>query len=37
MAERVRLDEDYIRHRSLGRDLRLVLRTVPVLLRKEGT
>lgn len=36
LAERVRIDEDYIRHRSVVRDIRFVLMTVPTLLRKEG-
>jgi lipopolysaccharide/colanic/teichoic acid biosynthesis glycosyltransferase len=34
--ERVRIDEGYIRHRSAWHDLRLVLMTVPSLIRKEG-
>jgi lipopolysaccharide/colanic/teichoic acid biosynthesis glycosyltransferase len=35
--ERIRLDEAYIRNWSLGLDVRIILRTLPVLLRKEGT
>lgn len=37
LDERVRLDEDCIRNRSVRHDLRLVLLTVPSLIRKEGT
>lgn len=37
LDERVRLDEECIRNRSVRRDLRLVLLTVPSLIRKEGT
>lgn len=36
LDERVRLDEGYIRTRSVWRDLQLVAATVPALLRKEG-
>jgi len=36
LDERVRLDEDYIQHRSVWRDAKLVAATVPALLRKEG-
>lgn len=34
--ERSRLDEQYIRSRSLGLDLRLLMRTVPEMLRRRG-
>lgn len=36
LAERVRLDEDCIRNRSVRHDLRLVILTVPTLIRREG-
>lgn len=35
-ARRVRIDMEYIRDQSIGRDLRILLRTVPVVLSKEG-
>jgi exopolysaccharide biosynthesis polyprenyl glycosylphosphotransferase len=35
-ARRVRLDMEYIRNQSIGRDLRILFRTVPVVLSKEG-
>lgn len=35
--ERIRLDEAYIRNWSIGLDVKILFRTLPVLLRKEGT
>jgi len=35
-ARRVRIDMEYIRDQSIARDLRILLRTVPVVLSKEG-
>jgi exopolysaccharide production protein ExoY len=35
-ARRVQLDMEYIRDQSIARDLRILLRTVPVVLSKEG-
>ena len=35
-AERVAMDVDYVRNRSFARDLRIVLRTVSVVLGREG-
>jgi lipopolysaccharide/colanic/teichoic acid biosynthesis glycosyltransferase len=37
LDERARLDEGYIRRRSVWRDLQLIGATVPALLRQEGT
>ena len=34
--ERLKLDQEYVEHFSLLLDLRIILRTIPVLLRKEG-
>ena len=34
--EWMRLDVDYVNHRTLWLDLRLLLRTVPVVLRGQG-
>jgi lipopolysaccharide/colanic/teichoic acid biosynthesis glycosyltransferase len=34
--ERLRLDIEYIRNRSLALDLKILLRTVPVVLRRSG-
>jgi lipopolysaccharide/colanic/teichoic acid biosynthesis glycosyltransferase len=34
--ERLRLDIDYIRHRSFGLDLKILLLTVPAILRRSG-
>jgi lipopolysaccharide/colanic/teichoic acid biosynthesis glycosyltransferase len=34
--ERLRLDIEYIRHRSLALDLKILLRTVPAVLRRSG-
>ena len=34
--ERLRLDVKYIRHMSLGQDLRLMLRTVGAVVRRDG-
>jgi lipopolysaccharide/colanic/teichoic acid biosynthesis glycosyltransferase len=34
--ERLRLDIDYIRHRSLSLDLKILLQTVPAVLRRSG-
>jgi lipopolysaccharide/colanic/teichoic acid biosynthesis glycosyltransferase len=36
LDERVRLELDYIAHYSLGRDLVILLRTVPAVLRGTG-
>lgn len=36
LDERVRLDLDYIENYSLGRDLRILLRTIPVVIRGKG-
>jgi exopolysaccharide biosynthesis polyprenyl glycosylphosphotransferase len=35
-ARRVRLDMEYIRDQSIARDLRILFRTLPVVLSKEG-
>jgi exopolysaccharide production protein ExoY len=35
-ARRVRLDMEYIRDQSIGKDLRILFRTVPIVLSKEG-
>jgi lipopolysaccharide/colanic/teichoic acid biosynthesis glycosyltransferase len=34
--ERLRLDIEYIRHRSLGLDLKILLQTLPAVLRRSG-
>jgi len=34
--ERLRLDIDYIRHRSLGLDFKIIVETVPTMLRRSG-
>ena len=34
--ERIELDATYMRHRSLGADLRILLRTVPAVLSRRG-
>ncbi len=34
--ERIRLDEQYIRRRSVGLDLAIIARTIPALVRREG-
>ena len=34
--EWMRLDLEYIRHRSFGMDLRILLRTIPAVLSREG-
>lgn len=35
--ERIRLDEKYIRNLSVRNDLQIIMRTIPVLFRKEGS
>jgi exopolysaccharide biosynthesis polyprenyl glycosylphosphotransferase len=35
-ARRVKLDMEYIRDQSIGRDLRILMRTVPAVLSREG-
>jgi exopolysaccharide biosynthesis polyprenyl glycosylphosphotransferase len=35
-ARRVRLDMEYIRDQSIGRDLQILIRTVPAVLSREG-
>jgi lipopolysaccharide/colanic/teichoic acid biosynthesis glycosyltransferase len=37
LEERVRLEVDYIRHYSLRRDVELLLRTIPVVIRGDGS
>jgi exopolysaccharide biosynthesis polyprenyl glycosylphosphotransferase len=37
LEERVRLEIDYIRNHSLGRDLRILLQTVPAVIRGHGS
>jgi lipopolysaccharide/colanic/teichoic acid biosynthesis glycosyltransferase len=34
--ERLRLDIEYIEHRSFGLDLKILLQTVPTVLRRTG-
>ena len=34
--ERLRMDIEYIRHRSLALDLKILLQTVPAVLRRSG-
>jgi lipopolysaccharide/colanic/teichoic acid biosynthesis glycosyltransferase len=36
LDERVRLDDDYLRHRSTWRDLKIMATTLPALIRREG-
>jgi len=36
LKERVRLEVDYIQHFSLGRDLEILLRTIPAVIRRDG-
>jgi exopolysaccharide production protein ExoY len=35
-AKRVELDLEYIRDQSVGKDLEILLRTVPAVLRRKG-
>lgn len=37
LEERVQLEVDYIRNYSLGRDLRILLRTIPAVIRGNGS
>jgi lipopolysaccharide/colanic/teichoic acid biosynthesis glycosyltransferase len=32
----MRLDLEYIRHRSFGLDLRILMRTIPAVLSRDG-
>ena len=36
-AKRVQLDTDYVTNQSLGRDIMILLRTVPAVLRSRGS
>jgi exopolysaccharide production protein ExoY len=35
--ERVRLDADYVQNWSFGRDLAIIVRTIPAVLRAQGS